>query len=97
MLLVTVEKLPYGDPDPRFRKQLATVEIVNIGGSFASASYEVRLFEEAGNRIATGLLVDYPRYATTVLDLVGRGIVTALAGSEELPPRPPFRRRRRST
>ncbi len=97
MLLVTVEKLPYGDPDPQLRKQLATVEIVNIGGNFVSASYEVRLFGEVGNRIATGLLVDYPRHAAMVLDLVGRGIVTALAGSEELPPRPPFRPRRRST
>jgi hypothetical protein len=88
MLLVTVEKLPFGDPDPRLRKELARVEIVNIGGDAAYASYDVRLFDERRLQFCSGHLHDYPRFAGTVLDLVGRGIVTALAGSEVLPPRP---------
>lgn len=94
MLLGTVELLPGDDPAPQLRKELGRVEIVNRGGDAAYASYEVRSFDEDALQFSTGHLSDYPRYATTVLDLVGRGIVTALAGREELPPRPvhPWRR-----
>jgi len=92
MLQVTVELLPFGDPDAATRKHLGTVEIVNIGGARAQASYEVRVFDEAGERIATGHLEDYPRFSATVWDLVARGVATALAGKEELPPRPSPRR-----
>jgi hypothetical protein len=88
MLQVTVELLPFGDPNAATRKQLGNVEIVNIGGDRAHASYEFRVFDETGVRIASGLLADYPRFATTVWDLVARGVATALAGKEELPPSP---------
>ncbi|MBB5400539.1 hypothetical protein [Paraburkholderia youngii] len=94
MLLISIELLPGGEPAPELRKELGKVEIVNVGGDAAYASYEVRLFDEEARQFSSGHLSDYPRYATTVLDLVGRGIVTALAGREELPPRPvhPWRR-----
>jgi len=63
MLQVTVELSPLGDPDAARRKHLGTVEIVNIGGDRVQASY----FDEAGERIATGYLPDYSRFATTGL------------------------------
>jgi hypothetical protein len=88
MLQVTVELLPYGDPDAARRKHLGTVKIVNICGDRARGSYEVHVFDETGERIATGYLPDYPRFATTVWDLVARGVATALAGEEKLPLRP---------
>ncbi|MGF6924364.1 hypothetical protein [Paraburkholderia sp. 40] len=88
MLQVTVELLPFGDPDAATRKHLGKVEIVNVVGDRARASYEVRVFDQAGERIATGHLENYPRFATTVWDLVARGVATALAGREELPARP---------
>jgi hypothetical protein len=88
MLQVTVELLLFGDPDAATRKQLGLVEIVNIGGDRAHASYEVRVFDEAGERIASALLADYPRFATTLWGLVARGVAPALAGREKLPPRP---------
>ncbi|SEK07249.1 hypothetical protein [Paraburkholderia diazotrophica] len=88
MLLVTVELLLFGDPNPKLRKLLGSVEIVNVGSDPRYGSYEVRLFNEAGKEFATGELADYPRFATTVFDLVARGVATALAGKEELPPRP---------
>ena len=87
---VTVELLPFGQPATR---TLGLVEIVNIHGDSAAASYEIRVYDEVRNRIATGQLDNYPRFATTVWDLVARGIATALAGKEELPPRPTVPRR----
>jgi hypothetical protein len=92
MLQVTVELWPFGDPDAATRKHLGKVEIVNVGGDRAQASYKVRVFDEAGEQIATGHLEDYPRCAATVWDLVARGVATALAGEEKLPPRPSPRR-----
>ncbi|MEC5407639.1 hypothetical protein VOM14_18990 [Paraburkholderia sp. MPAMCS5] len=85
MLLVTVELLPQGFDEGR--KTLAEARIINVGGDAAYGSYLIELME-SDKTIASGQLADYPRFATTVLDLVARGIATALSGTEALPPRP---------
>jgi hypothetical protein len=86
MLRVTIELLPMGGT--KGRKHLGHVHIINVEGNAAYASYQIDVFDDAGKKIATGNLADYPRFAATVWDLAARGIATALAGQEELPPRP---------
>ncbi|EEA03730.1 conserved hypothetical protein [Burkholderia sp. H160] len=88
MLQITVELLPLGNQSPECRKHLGHAEVVNVGGDAAYGNYEIRLFDDTGAQFKTAHLADYPRFATTVFDLVARGVATALAGREELPPRP---------
>ena len=80
MLKVTVELWPSG------RRVLATGNIGRVKNG-ALADYRVELSEEPHGKIC-GSLQDYPRYSTTVWDLVARAIAVALTGKEELPPRP---------
>ena len=87
MLRVTVELLLFGDPNAAACKQLANVEIVNVVADRAYAPTRFCVFDENGEKIATGLLGNYPRFAITVRDLVARGVATARAGKEELPAR----------
>lgn len=88
MLVVTIEKLPLGRQEGR--KQLGQARIVNVGGDAAYAAYEVEVLDEKGEAIGRGEISDYPRFATTVWDLVIRGLSTALSGTEQLPPRPVY-------
>jgi hypothetical protein len=84
MLKVTVELCPGGYESGG--RVLATAKIGRIG-SGPLADYRVELSEEPHGKIC-GTLEDYPRYATTVWDLIARAVVVALTGKEELPPRP---------
>ncbi|MDC6296224.1 hypothetical protein PP725_23375 [Ralstonia solanacearum] len=85
MLKVTVELWPGGRKGAR--RVLATADIARIK-SGAHADYEVMLRDEVLGEVGTGALHEYPRYAASVWDLVGRSIAAALSGTEELPPRP---------
>ncbi|MFL9900033.1 hypothetical protein PQR71_18070 [Paraburkholderia fungorum] len=85
MLRVTVELFPGGSENGK--RILAHADISNVK-SGALASYQVRLCDDVLGDIGTALLTEYPRMATTVWDLVGRGIAIALTGREELPERP---------
>ena len=84
MLRVTVELLPHG----RDGRPLGYAEIENISGDEKHASYLVHVYDEAYEEVGTATIADYPRFSATVWDLVARGVATALAGKEELPPRP---------
>ncbi|SOE51081.1 hypothetical protein SAMN05446935_0361 [Burkholderia sp. YR290] len=87
MLRITVELVPPMGPT----KVLATAEVENTGGDEKYADYAVRLAEDADEHdVRTGVLKVYPRFGGSIWDLVARGIATALAGKEELPPRPVF-------
>jgi len=87
MLLITVDKLPFGDIAAR--KRLGRAHIVNRGGDAAYANYEIKIRDQDDNVVMSGHLHDYPRHAGHVFDLVARGLATALnGGREELPPRP---------
>jgi len=84
MLKVTVEILP--DGRERGSRVLATAKIGRIK-SGPLADYRVELSEEPHGEIS-GTLDAYPRYATSIWDLVARAVAVALTGKEELPPRP---------
>ncbi|WP_106857301.1 hypothetical protein [Caballeronia novacaledonica] len=86
MLLVTVELFPFGREDGR--KSIGQTRVINVAGDAAYGSYLFEVFEGAETPIATSLLTDYPRFAGSVWDLVARGVIAALSGKEELPPRP---------
>lgn len=93
MLKITAELLSPGSTIGR--KTLGTVEIVNVAGDAAYASYAIRVYENGTEQaLGVGQLEEYPRHAGSVWDLVMRGIAVVLAGNEELPPRPihPWRR-----
>ncbi len=85
MLLITVELLPLGSGCGR--KTLGEMRIINVGGNAAYGNYLIEVNDLDAPRW-TGQLTDYPRHAGSVWDLVARGIVVAMAGREELPPRP---------
>ncbi|MDH6149552.1 hypothetical protein OKW46_003477 [Paraburkholderia sp. WSM4179] len=85
MLRVTVELWPGGRESGK--RLLATADIVRVK-SGALADYAIRLYDDVLGDIGTATLTGYPRCAGTVLDLATRAIATALAGSEQLPPRP---------
>jgi hypothetical protein len=84
MLKVTVELWPGGRESGS--RVLATAKIGRIK-SGSLADYKVELSEEQLGKIC-GSLEGYPRYATTLWDLVARAVAVALTGKEELPPRP---------
>jgi len=84
MLKVTVEILPEGRE--RGCRVLATAKIGRIK-SGPLADYMVELSEEPHGKMC-GTLEDYPRYATTLWDLVARAVAVALTGKELLPQRP---------
>ncbi|WNC90211.1 hypothetical protein RI103_02285 [Paraburkholderia sp. FT54] len=85
MLKVTVELWPGGRESGRL--VIATADIVRVKNG-QLADYEVRLHDDVLGDIGTATLTQYPRFAGSVLDLAARAIATALAGGEELPPRP---------
>jgi hypothetical protein len=85
MLRITVELLPGGSEHGR--RILAHAEIARVT-SGALSDYRVRLFEDVIGIVGAASLPNYPRLATTIWDLVGRGISVALTGKEELPERP---------
>ncbi|MFM0152886.1 hypothetical protein PQQ82_09470 [Paraburkholderia sediminicola] len=84
MLKVTVELWPGGRESGS--RVLATAKIGRIK-SGSLADYKVELSEDPHGKIC-GSLNDYPRYASTLWDLVARAVAVALTGKEELPPRP---------
>ncbi|CAE6807602.1 hypothetical protein [Paraburkholderia domus] len=85
MLKVTVELWPGGRESGS--RVLATAKIGRVKNG-ALADYKVELLEDVQGEIATATLHDYPRYASTIWDLVARTVAVALTGKEELPPRP---------
>ncbi len=85
MLIVTVEKLPYRWSEEH--RRMGQARIINVGGDAAYGAYRIDLLDHRGTQIGRGKIADYPRFYTTVWDLVIRGVVIALCGSEQLPPR----------
>ena len=85
MLRVTIELLPGGRDAGR--KILATANIGQEKGG-ALADYCVDLHDELLGDIGGGAVREYPRFATSVFDLVVRALAVGLTGSEELPVRP---------
>jgi hypothetical protein len=84
MLKVTVEILPDGRESGS--RVLATAKIGRVR-SGPLADHRVELSEEPHGEIS-GTLGAYPRYATSIWDLVARAVAVALTGKEELPLRP---------
>lgn len=84
MLRVTVEWVPGGRETGK--RTLAIAEIGNVSGG-AEPNYEIRL-EEDGRPAGSGVLRGYPRWSSSIWDLVARSIAQALTGAEALPPRP---------
>lgn len=86
MLRITVE---IENPVTRKRRLLASGAIGNQGGGEMS-DYVVALNEIVGSFTdrCSAEVKQYPRFATSVWDLVARSILTALYGSETLPERP---------
>ncbi|RAS29752.1 hypothetical protein [Paraburkholderia bryophila] len=85
MLRVTVELWPGGRESGS--RVLATANIGRIKNG-ALADYKVELHEDVQGEIGAASLHDYPRYASTIWDLIARALAVALTGKEELPPRP---------
>ena len=86
MLLVTLELLPRGSEEQR--RTIGQVRITNVGGDPAYGDYSIELKEDRAKSVRTASVIDYPRHAGSTWDLVARAITVALAGKEELPPRP---------
>jgi hypothetical protein len=85
MLKVTVEVLrPNGIDSGR---QIATAYIGRVERS-AVSDYVVQLYEPSFDGGEKRTLHAYPRYASSVFDLVARALAVGLTGTEELPPRP---------
>jgi len=85
MLKVTVEVVSRGRPGTG--KVIATAEIGRRERSTAP-DYVVQLSEDTYEHGEKTTLRSYPRYASSVFDLVARALAVALTGKEELPPRP---------
>jgi hypothetical protein len=85
MLRVVVELWPDGSESGR--RLLASAKIGQVK-SGALANYRIELDEDVTGTIGVAELRDYPRYASSIWDLVARSIAAALTGSEMLPPRP---------
>lgn len=87
MLRVTVELWPGGRETAK--RVIATADISRVKDG-ASADYEVCLEEGLLGAIGdTARVRNYPRWSSTVWDLVARAITVALTGGkEELPVRP---------
>lgn len=87
MLRVTIELLPGGQ---EFGKRvIATADIARLDGG-ALADYRVDLEDAELGKVGERAVVSgYPRWASSVWDLVVRCLATALnQGREALPPRP---------
>ncbi|AZG13800.1 hypothetical protein EHF44_10260 [Cupriavidus pauculus] len=85
MLKVTVEVVGPGRNGPG--RQIATAYIGRLERS-AVADYAVQLNEPPFGDGEKRALHGYPRYASSVFDLVARALAVGLTGTEELPPRP---------
>ncbi|MGY2490083.1 hypothetical protein [Cupriavidus sp. CP313] len=84
MLLVTVEILPGGG---RFgRRTLGTARIWRKGGG-PIADYGVEVDEDLFPTLVAELQM-YPRWSSSLWDLVIRAVAVALGGVEEMPARP---------
>jgi hypothetical protein len=90
MLRITIELLPGGREDGK--RVIATADVVRLsdGPIAALAEYKVALDDEMLGEVGEQIVVhNYPRWATSVWDLVARCIAAALNhGREVLPPRP---------
>jgi hypothetical protein len=90
MLRVTIELLPGGREDRK--RVIARAEIARLsdGPGGALSDYRVTLDDAMLGVVGEQTVVrTYPRWATSVWDLVARCIATALnQGGEALPPRP---------
>lgn len=86
MLLITVELLSGGSEEGR--RTLGEARIIDVGGDAAYGHYLTEVREGFDKPKWHGQLSDSPRFAGRVWDLAARGIVIAMTGSEELPPRP---------
>jgi hypothetical protein len=82
---ITVEIWPGGHENGRRAVAAADIGQTRNG---ALADYRVDLHEDGQGGSGSAGLLDYPRYSTTVWDLVARAISVALTGKEELPPHP---------
>lgn len=85
MLKVTVELLPFGREAGRTVLVSGTISQARSG---ALADYGVELQNDVGGNLGVGTICQYPRFSTTVWDLVAKAIAVGLGGAEELPPRP---------
>ncbi|USU18911.1 hypothetical protein [Paraburkholderia fungorum] len=86
MLRVTVELWPDGRESGK--RVIATADIGRIADG-ALADYEARLSEDGLGSVGIGYVRAYPRWSSTIWDLVARSICAALGGNaDELPPRP---------
>jgi hypothetical protein len=90
MLRITIELLPGGREDRK--RVIATADIARLsdGPGGALADYRVALDDAVLGEVGEQtVLRHYPRWATSVWDLVARCIAAALnQGREALPPRP---------
>lgn len=85
MLRVTVELLPGGDESRR--RLLGTATIANVSGG-EIADYDVHVTSDDVEGVRHAVLKRYPRRASSVWDLVLRGICRTLTLHERLPKRP---------
>ena len=85
MLKVTVEVVRPNAHDSG--RTIATAYIGRLERSVVS-DYVVKLNEPPFADRENRTLRAYPRYASSVFDLVARALVVGLTGAEELPPRP---------
>ncbi|MFM0168838.1 hypothetical protein PQR33_05745 [Paraburkholderia sediminicola] len=85
MLSVKIELLPGGHDAGG--KTIATARLGRIKNGPLCA-YQVVLEDSVLGEVGGGKVGDYPRFATTIWDLVARAIAVSLTGNEELPPRP---------
>jgi hypothetical protein len=84
MLKITVSIIPHGIGPER---QLGELRIANVGGGCVS-TYHCTLSSGDLPQPLVGEVVQYPRWAASVWDLVARAICKTLAGRERLPRRP---------
>lgn len=84
MLKVTVSLIPGGVGPER---TLGELRIINVGGGSLS-DYTCELHASDLPAPVHAVIHRYPRWSSSVWDLVGRAIATALAGKERLPRRP---------
>lgn len=84
MLKITVSLIPGGVGPER---RLGELRIINVGGG-ALSDYTCELHASDLPAPVHAVIHRYPRWSSTVWDLVGRSIATALSGRERLPRRP---------
>lgn len=84
MLKVTVSLIPGGVGPER---TLGELRIINVSGGSLS-DYTCELHASDLPAPVHAVIHRYPRWSSSVWDLVGRAIATALSGRERLPRRP---------